>query len=69
MVHVIDRVSRTARREDGASAVEYSFLVAAIAAVIVLVVFAVGKFTEGSYATTCDNFAAGGFSAPSASCS
>ena len=56
------------RDEIGASAVEYSFIVAAIAAVIVIVVFAVGKFTEGSYATTCDNFAAGDFSV-SASCS
>lgn len=69
MVYLIGRESPTRSREEGASAVEYSFIVAAIAAVIVLVVFAVGKFTAGSYATTCNNFAAGDFNAPSASCS
>jgi len=31
------------RREDGASAVEYGLLVAAIAALIVLIVFALGR--------------------------
>jgi Flp pilus assembly pilin Flp len=61
-------IQRRPRDDSGASAVEYSFIVAAIAAVIVMVVFAVGKFTQSSYATTCDNFAAGDFGV-SASCS
>jgi pilus assembly protein Flp/PilA len=40
-------------REQGASAVEYSLIVVAIAAVIVAVVFAVGKYTEGNFGATC----------------
>ena len=43
------------RCEAGASAVEYGLLVAAIAAIIVVIVFALGKITQGSYATTCSN--------------
>jgi Flp pilus assembly pilin Flp len=40
----------------GASAVEYTTLVAAIAAVVILVVFAVGTFSKQSYAETCTSF-------------
>lgn len=43
------------RREDGASAVEYGLLVAAIAAIIVIIVFALGKIAQGTYADTCSN--------------
>lgn len=49
--------------ESGASAVEYSLIVVAIAAIIVLIVFAVGKYTGAAYTQTCDSFASGGFSA------
>ena len=52
-----------ARDASGASAVEYSLIVTAIAAIIVLVVFAVGKFTSAAYSNTCDSLAAGGFNA------
>jgi pilus assembly protein Flp/PilA len=46
-----------ARREDeGASAVEYGLLVAAIAAIIILVVFALGSFVKGAFKDTCQNF-------------
>jgi Flp pilus assembly pilin Flp len=45
-----------AAADRGASAVEYTTLVAAIAAVIILVVFAVGTFSKQSYAETCASF-------------
>ena len=46
------------RREDGASAVEYGLMVAAIAAIIVGLVFAIGKFVQGGFQTTCDSLKA-----------
>lgn len=49
-----------ARKDDeGASAVEYGLLVAAIAAIIILVVFALGKFVQGAFDDTCDGFDTG----------
>jgi pilus assembly protein Flp/PilA len=39
--------------EDGASAVEYGLLVAAIAALIVIVVFALGGVIQGTFHKTC----------------
>ena len=48
---------RTAlRRENGASAVEYALLLAAIAAVIVAVVFALGILTKGNFNVACSNW-------------
>jgi pilus assembly protein Flp/PilA len=45
----------TAKRdEDGASAVEYGLLVAAIAALIVIVVFALGGIIKDVFKNTCD---------------
>jgi pilus assembly protein Flp/PilA len=44
---------RNRRNEDGASAVEYGLLVAAIAAVIVIAVFAIGKVVNGAFTSTC----------------
>jgi pilus assembly protein Flp/PilA len=49
-------------QERGASAVEYSFLVAAIAAILVVVIFAVGTFTGAAYDDTCNSLASGEFS-------
>jgi pilus assembly protein Flp/PilA len=46
--------------DEGASAVEYGLLVAAIAAVIVAVVFALGSYIRGAFQTTCDNVANSG---------
>ena len=49
--------SLIAKRDDeGASAVEYGLLVAAIAAIIILVVFALGSFVKGAFKDTCDSF-------------
>ena len=42
------------RTEDGASAVEYGLLVAGIAALIVVVVFAFGGLIKSVFKTTCN---------------
>lgn len=52
MFKLMQRLVR--RDEEGASAVEYGLLVAAIAAIIVLIVFAIGKFVKAGFQTTCD---------------
>ena len=48
------RTVAAARREDGASAVEYGLLVAAIAALIVVIVFALGGIIRDVFQKTCD---------------
>ena len=48
------RKAQARRAEDGASAVEYGLLVAAIAAIIVIIVFALGNIIQGSFKKTCD---------------
>ncbi len=45
--------------ERGASAVEYGLLVAAIAAIIVAIVFALGGMIKGAFKTTCDSMKTG----------
>ena len=52
MLAYIRTLSRRAR-DRGASAVEYGLLVAAIAAVIVGVVFALGGLINGAFNKTC----------------
>jgi pilus assembly protein Flp/PilA len=56
MLQYMQRIMRH-RDDEGASAVEYGLLVAAIAAIIVLIVFALGKFVQGGFKTTCDAMA------------
>ena len=41
------------QREDGASAVEYGMLVAAIAATLALIVFAMGGMVRDAFTGTC----------------
>lgn len=53
MLHYMQRIMKARRTEEGASAVEYGLLVAAIAAIIVVIVFALGKLVEGGFKTTC----------------
>jgi pilus assembly protein Flp/PilA len=48
--------TKQAEGDEGASAVEYGLLVAAIAAIIILVVFALGTFVKGAFKDTCDAF-------------
>lgn len=52
-----------ARKEDGASAVEYGLLVAAIAALIVIIVFALGKVVKTAFDDTCDTIKGQGVNA------
>ncbi len=59
---------REARNEDGASAVEYGLLVAGIAAVVLLVVFALGGFVKEMFQGTCDAINQASTIATSASC-
>jgi pilus assembly protein Flp/PilA len=53
------RVRRHAK-DEGASAVEYGLLVAAIAAVIVVVVFALGSVVKNKFNDTCSSLNNGG---------
>ena len=57
MLAYFRKITRTQSEEDeGASAVEYGLLVAAIAAIIILVVFALGTFVKGAFKDTCTAF-------------
>ena len=53
MLQYMQRIQRR-RTEDGASAVEYGLLVAAIAAIIVVIVFALGGLVKRRFKNTCD---------------
>jgi pilus assembly protein Flp/PilA len=52
------RIGERRRGESGASAVEYGLLVAAIAAVIVLIVFAIGRIVSELFTDTCTSLSA-----------
>ena len=58
---------RRRRDEDGATAVEYGLLVAAIAAVVVVIVFALGGVVRDVFDDTCKSVK-GGSAGPAASC-
>jgi pilus assembly protein Flp/PilA len=47
------------REERGASAVEYGLLIAGIAALIVVAVFALGPVVKGAFEDTCDSIVSG----------
>ena len=64
---MLSRIRRVRRRdEQGASAVEYGLLIAAIAAVIVIVIFALGSVVKDLFKNTCNSVAAS--AATSTSC-
>lgn len=68
MFRVVHTVA-SRRNDEGASAVEYGLLVAGIAALIVLVVFALGGFVKGAFSTTCTAMSSNVSSAtPTATC-
>lgn len=46
-------IAARSRSEDGASAVEYGLLAAAVAAVIVVIVFAIGRVVNEGFDDTC----------------
>jgi pilus assembly protein Flp/PilA len=50
------RVRSWMRLDDGASAVEYSLLIAAVAAVIVTLVFGIGRLTHDNFSATCTSW-------------
>ncbi|HEX2497596.1 MAG TPA: Flp family type IVb pilin [Actinomycetes bacterium] len=52
-------VSRRRGGEDGASGVEYGLLVAAIAAIIVVVVFVLGRWVLDAFTDTCTSMGGG----------
>jgi pilus assembly protein Flp/PilA len=56
---VLARIRRAARhaQDKGASAVEYGLMVAAVAAVIVGAVFAMGKIVTSAFSHTCEAMA------------
>jgi pilus assembly protein Flp/PilA len=56
---VLSRLRRTqAHTDEGASAVEYGLLVAAIAAVIIIVIFALGGVIKDVFSNTCSSIKA-----------
>ena len=60
MLELIRHFADTKRRsEEGASAVEYGLLVALIAAVVVLAVFAIGQLVKKGFQDTCTGIKAG----------
>lgn len=58
MLSYIRKITREAK-ERGASAVEYGLMVAAIAAVIVGIVFGLGSLIQNTFSDTCNNIATG----------
>ena len=46
---IILAINSKRKSEEGATAVEYGLMVAAIAAIIVVVVFAIGKLVNGAF--------------------
>lgn len=59
MLMYIRKAVESNKADEGASAVEYGLLVAAIAAVIVLIVFALGKVVQEAFQDTCDSITTG----------
>jgi pilus assembly protein Flp/PilA len=68
MIAYMRAVRRHVNNDDGASAVEYGLLVAAIAAVIVVVVFALGNVVKNKFTNTCTNIEHNGTPAAGATC-
>ena len=67
---MLQLMQRLVNRKDekGASAVEYGLLVAAIAAVIVIIVFALGKLVNGAFTKTCSAINSNGANSSTSTC-
>ncbi len=65
MLEFIRTITTGRRDEDGASAVEYGLLVAGIAALIVVIVFAFGGVIKGAFENTCKTIKGSGTAASS----
>lgn len=59
MLQYMQRLAHRRNNEKGASAVEYGLLVAAIAAIIVVIVFALGTLVKKGFTDTCSNIKSG----------
>jgi pilus assembly protein Flp/PilA len=66
MLATIRKVTRT--RDTGASAVEYGLLVAAIAALVVIIVFALGGLVQKVFKDTCSEIEKGATRVSSSTC-
>jgi len=60
MIAYIRGIRRHQKSDEGASAVEYGLLVAAIAAVIVVVVFALGGLVKDKFNSACNGINSNG---------
>ncbi len=58
MLHFMQRLVAGRKDETGASAVEYGLLVAAIAALVVVIVFALGGVVKGVFTKSCTSIQA-----------
>jgi pilus assembly protein Flp/PilA len=58
MLATVRRIART--RDEGASAVEYGLLVAAIAALVVIIVFSLGGLVKEVFKDTCSSIQTNG---------
>lgn len=67
MLQLLERLVNR-KNEKGASAVEYGLLVAAIAALIVVIVFALGNVVQKVFSNTCSTIATQASTGNSASC-
>jgi pilus assembly protein Flp/PilA len=56
---MITRIRTMIRHDEGASAVEYGLLVAAIAAIVVAIVFTLGGKVKSAFSTTCSAIGTG----------
>lgn len=59
MIAYMVAVRRHVKDDTGASAVEYGLLIAAIAAVIVVIVFALGSVVKSKFQKTCSGISNG----------
>ena len=62
--HMLAKLRNITKNDEGASAVEYGLLVAAVAAVIVVIVFAFGNVIQEVFQGTCETVADGTAGAP-----
>lgn len=67
MLQLLNRL-QARKDEHGASAVEYGLLVAAIAALIVLIVFALGGVVKEVFTDTCETITSEAASTVSSTC-
>jgi pilus assembly protein Flp/PilA len=65
---VLSFFRRVPSGDEGATAVEYSLLAVAIAAVIVLIVFVMGKQVRSMFTTTCSNISTNASLSETSSC-